>query len=300
MKNKIVFLFITFACLLSESREIALTFDDCPRKAGPVLDPMDRDKKLVSALKDAGIQAAFFCNSPSREINGLQRLKYFTDNGHLIANHSADHPDLYKISPQEFNKNIDQAHAVLNTLPGFRKWFRFPFLHEGKSSKDVEAVRSHLKQTGYTNGYVTIDTEDWYVDEVLRQKVAAGKKYDQLKLCQAYSRMLTDNGSLFDEMAAKALGRSVKHVILLHETDLNALCLSTVIQAFKKEGWVFVSPDEAYRDPLSKQEPKSSSKLNNGRVFALAKEAGYKGPYFTRWIEETEIEKELENQKVWK
>ncbi len=297
-----LFIFLTFAltCSSSHAREIALTFDDCPRKSGPVLDPMERDRKLVNALKDAGITAAFFCNSPTRDVHGLERIKYFSDHGHLIANHSADHPDLNKISVDSFMKNIERADGELNSFPTFRKWFRFPFLHEGKDSHDVEAVRAGLKQIGYTNGYVTVDTEDWYVDEVLRQKVVAGKHFDEARLCRTYSRMMTDNGNLFDEMSVKSLGRSVRHVILLHETDLNAICLSELIHAFKNQRWSFISPDEAYKDPIASIEPKSSGKLNEGRVFALAKEAGYKGPYFTRWIEESEMEKELEQQGVWK
>lgn len=281
-------------------REIALTFDDCPRKAGPVLKPMERDQKLVSALEKAGVTAAFFCNSPTREPDGLQRLRYFADHGHLIANHSADHPDLNKMSVDEYVKNIDQADLELRGLPNFRKWFRFPFLHEGKDIHDVDAVRKHLKKMGYTNGYVTVDTEDWYVDEVLRQKVVAGKKFDEDRLCQNYAQMMAEEGQFYDDMSVKALGRSVKHVILLHETDLNALCLNTLIQKLKNEKWTFISPDEAYRDPISKHEPRSSTKLNDGRIFALAKEAGYHGPFSCKWSDLKEIDKELERQNVWK
>ena len=285
---------------LVAAREIALTFDDCPRKAGPVLKPMERDQNLVSALEKANITAAFFCNSPTREPDGLQRLRYFADHGHRIANHSADHPDLNKMLVAEYVKNIDQGDLELRSLPNFRKWFRFPYLHEGKDAHDVEAVRRHLKQIGYTNGYVTVDTEDWYVDEVLRQKVMAGKKFDQDRLCQSYAKMMTEEAQFFDDMSVKALGRSVKHVILLHETDLNALCLENLIQKFKQENWSFISPDQAYHDPIATREPRASSKLNDGRVLALAKETKYTGPFSPKWSQPNEIENELERQNVWK
>ena len=285
---------------LASARELALSFDDCPRKAGPVLDPLERDRQLMSALKDAGITAVFFCNSPTNEPQGPARLQLFADHGHLIANHTAHHPDLYKMPVDQFLKNIDQADHELNHFPTFRKWFRFPYLHEGKTPEVVESVRAHLKKTGYINGYVTIDTQDWYVDEVLRQKTAAGLSYHRERLCRTYARMLTDEAQLFDDMAKKALKRDVKHTILLHETDLNAICLKTVIAEFKKKNWSFISPDEAYSDPISKIQPAATSKLNQGRVFALAKEAGYKGPDFTPWIEESAIEQELLKQNVWK
>lgn len=300
MRILLALLFFGLFSSAAQARDITLSFDDCPRKAGPVLKPMDRDQKIVDALKTAGITAVFFCNSPSGEERGLERLKLFAANGHLIANHTADHPDLDKMTVAEFIKNIDQAHNELQSLPNFRKWFRFPFLHEGKNEKDVAAVRAHLKKSGYTNGYVTVDTQDWYVDEVLRQKVAAGKKYDQAKLCKTYADMMSDEAELSDKISIGAIGRSVKQVILLHETDLNALCLADLIQNLKTKKWVFGSPDVAYQDPIAMLEPLPKTPLNNGRVYALAKEAGYKGPYFSKWVEETAIEKELESKQVWK
>lgn len=300
MKYILVLTSILFLTVNLNAREIALTFDDCPRKSGPVLKPMDRAQKLVDGLKKEGITAAFFCNSPDREDAGLDRLKLFAAAGHLIANHSADHPDLNKTSVDQYTKNIDQADKELRDLPNFRKWFRFPFLREGKNAQDVEAIRAYLKQIGYVNGYVTVDTEDWYVDEVLRQKVAAGKKYDKNRLCRAYANMMADDADFFDTMSVGALGRSVKHVILLHETDLNAICLGTLTSELRKRKWSFISPDVAYSDPIAFLEPKSTTKLNQGRVFGLAKETDYKGSWFSKWNEETEIEKELEKKKVWR
>jgi peptidoglycan/xylan/chitin deacetylase (PgdA/CDA1 family) len=282
------------------AREIALTFDDCPRKAGPLLEPMERDKKLVVALKNAGITAAFFCNSPSRESDGAKRIQYFADHGHLIANHSADHPDLYKTPVDAFNKGIDQADRELRAFPNFRKWFRFPFLHEGKNPQDIEGVRAHLKRIGYTNGYITVDTEDWYVDEALRQKLTEGKGYHEDRLCRTYAKIMADDADFFDDMSIKAIGRSVKHVILLHETDLNAICLDALVRELKFRKWSLISPDDAYKDPVAKIETLSSTKLNQGRVFAIAKESGYNGPWYSKWNEESEIDKELARQKVWK
>ena len=288
------------APLSAGARELSFSFDDCPRKAGPVLSPAERTNKLAGHLKIAGVKAVFFCNSPRREPGGEARIRFYADRGHLIANHTAQHPDLYKISPEAFNAQIDQADAELKNIPNFVRWFRFPFLHEGKDAQDVEAVRAHLKKRGYLNGYVTIDTQDWYVDDVLLQETKRGKRFHEARLCQAYASMMTDDAEFFDQMSVAALGRSVKHVILLHETDLNALCLGALIGKFKQDGWGILDPETAYSDPIAKQEPLSSTKLNQGRVFALAKEAGYAGPYYAPFNEEKAIEQELRRFKVWK
>ncbi len=292
-----------FTCLVPslQAREIALTFDDCPRKVSTMMSGMERAHKLTSELKKANVQqVAFFCNSPSRSTDGVERLNVFANAGHLIANHSYKHADLHKIPVDEFIQGIDLADQELKNFPNFRKWFRFPFLREGKTPADVELVRAHLKKIGYMNGYVTVDSQDWFTNELLVQGFEAGKKFDQQKLCEAYKDMLVDDAEFFDGMSVKALGRSVKHVLLLHETDLNALCIGDVVRGLRKKQWKIISPVVAYTDPIAQTEPVSTTNLNQGRVHALAKQSGYEGPFFSKWNEEENIEKELIRRKIWK
>lgn len=123
-------------------KKVALSFDDCHRRTGTLMNGMERARKLTKALKDAKTgPVVFFCNSPSRQPDGLERLKLFSAEGHLIANHTATHPDLYKTSVADFTREIETAHDELKDLPGFRKWFRFPYLHEGKTPEAVNGVR---------------------------------------------------------------------------------------------------------------------------------------------------------------
>ncbi|MDZ4660660.1 MAG: polysaccharide deacetylase family protein [Pseudomonadota bacterium] len=282
------------------AREIALTFDDCPRKTGTLMTGMERAKKLINTLKDAEVrQVGFFCNSPTRAPDGMERLMYFAFEGHLIANHSASHLDLNKTSIEEFTKNIEQADHELSSLPNFRKWFRFPYLREGKTPADVNTVRMFLTKMKYKNGYVTVDNNDWYIDDLLGLAIADGKKFDQLKLCTVYAKIMSDEAEFFDNMSVKALGRSVKHVMLLHETDLNAICIGNLIAELRLNRWVIISPDIAYTDPIAKREPIDTVSLNQGRVFALAKEKGYQGPYWSKWIDEEEVRAEFERAGVW-
>lgn len=294
-------LLISIAPSTLQAKEISLTFDDCPRKISKLMNGMERAKKLTDELKKANVQqVAFFCNSPTRSEDGNERIHWFANAGHLIANHSADHPDLYKIPVDEFIKGIDQADKELVGFANYRKWFRFPFLHEGKNPADVEAVRAHLNKIGYINGYVTVDTEDWYMNEILVKGIDAGKQFHLKRLCRTYRDMMLDSAKFYDNMSMKALGRSVSHVMLLHETDINALCIGEVIKGLRENGWKIVSPDVSYSDPIAKQEPSSSTELNQGRVYALAKDAGYKGSYSPKWRKTERIDKEFLRRKVWK
>jgi peptidoglycan-N-acetylglucosamine deacetylase len=248
----------------------------------------------------AGVQqVAFFCNSPTLAVDGIKRIQHFADLGHIIANHTAHHPNLNQMTPDDFIKDIAQADQELRGFPGFRKWFRFPYLREGATQKDINSVRKYLDSTGYRNGYVTVNIEDWYANEILLQAIANGKKWDHVNLCQTYTRIITDEAEFYDDMSVKALNRSVKHVALLHETDINALCIVEIVDGLRAQGWKIISPDLAYTDPIAKNEPPSTVPLHMGRVFALAKQVGYKGPYWSKWINELEIDSEFERKKVF-
>ena len=62
-------------------------------------------------------------------------------------------------------------------------------------------------------------------------------------------------------------------MLLLHETDLNALFIADVVAALRADGWQIVTIDEAYRDPIAQIEP-DTLYLGGGRVAALAAAAG--------------------------
>lgn len=295
------FILVLFAfTITTHAREVSLSFDDCPRKTDKLFTGMERAKKLVEELKKADVkQVAFFCNSPFKAKDGTERLKYFADAGHIIANHSLNHDDLNTTDTELYNKRIGLAHEELKDFPNFRKWYRFPFLREGKTPEKVDGVRKYLAKHGYKNAYVTIDNGDWYMDHLFVKAVNAGKKFDKEKLCATYKGMMADEADFYDNMSVKALGRSVKHVFLLHETDLNALCIGDLVAELRARKWTIITPEESYTDPIALREPSNKVPLNQGRVHALAKERGYKGPYYSKWNEEEEIDREFEVQKVW-
>jgi peptidoglycan/xylan/chitin deacetylase (PgdA/CDA1 family) len=297
--NKYFLALALIVAVNANAKEIALTFDDCPRRTDKLMTGMERAQKLTAQLEKHGIkQAAFFCNSPDKAPDGPQRLKHFASRGHIIANHSATHPSLSKTPASIYKKDISKADQQLKDYPNFRKWFRYPFLHEGKTEKTRDEIRKYLAKHKYLNAYVTVDNADYYMDDLLRKAVAAGRKWDDEKLCGVYRDILKDDVAFHDELSVKTLGRSVKHVLLLHETDLNALCIGSVIQGLRDGGWTIITADEAFSDPISEREPNTLF-LGQGRVAALAKEKGYPGPLFSKWNEFEAIDGEFLRRGVF-
>jgi len=280
------------------TREIALTLDDAPRENSVHFDGATRTSTLLATLKRAKVeQIAFFCNSFRMDAAGMARINAYADAGHLIANHAHTHADLHKVGVEAFVADLATADRVLRPMKNFRPWFRFPYLHEGKTIEVRDALRSELHKRGYLSAYVTVDTFDWHMDSMFQDALAAKKKVDFDRLRDAYVDLLSDSVEFYDQIAVKELGRSPRHVLLLHENDLAAMYLGDLVARLRKNGWKIVSPELAFRDPIASVEP-DTLVLGQGRVVALAATKGYQGPW-GRWEDEAKLQEEFERRRVW-
>lgn len=228
---------------------------------------------------------------------GRGRIEAYAKAGHRIANHSHSHIDLNKVGPDQFLADIDKAATTLSRMQGFVPWFRFPFLREGKTVEDRDKVRAELKRRDLMSGYVTVDTYDWYVDKLFQDGLSAGKKPHFDRLRRLYVKVLSEGVEFYNKIARESLGRSPRHVLLLHENDLAALYISDLIKELRKNGWRIVTPERAYQDPIASQEPDTLF-LGQGRVVALAKLAGHPGPFW-KWEDEDTLDRLFSEEKVF-
>jgi peptidoglycan/xylan/chitin deacetylase (PgdA/CDA1 family) len=276
---------LTLLCLLTlatpaaAQKRIAFTFDDVPRAAGGFFTPDQRTKRLIAELRKAGVRQAGFFVTPGNldrpdGAGGEARIGAYVRAGHVIANHSFSHLWLNQTPVAAYIADLDKAAAWLKGRPGFRPWYRYPFLDEGR--RDLakrDALRAALAARGLSNGYVTIDNYDWHIDASATAARKAGKRMDMKALRTLYVETLVDAAEFYERIAVETLGRSPAHVILLHETDLNALYIGDLVRALKRKGWQVVGIDEAYRDPIAAREPEAWF-TNAGRIAALAQEKG--------------------------
>jgi peptidoglycan/xylan/chitin deacetylase (PgdA/CDA1 family) len=277
--NRITKLLFTILSLVSiaSAQKIALTFDDAPIRDGAYYSGIERTKTLIEKLKKSGVpQAAFFCITSNMDSLGAARIQQYAVAEHIVANHTHSHISMRQLGIKNYIQDIFKADEILCKQPGFQAWFRFPFLDEGRTREDRDAIRQALAERGYTNGYVTVDNYDWYIDRLFQAALREKKKIDCNKLRRIYLDHLWRSIAFYEQMARAVLGRSPKHVLLLHENDLAALYVDELVALLRKKGWKIISPAEAYTDPIAKTVP--DVLLNNqGRIAAIAKANGYKG-----------------------
>ncbi len=267
---------------------IALSFDDVPRARGAFFTPDERTQRIVVELKEANApQAVFFVNPGAighgDGVGGAERIAAYVAAGHVIANHSNSHPRLSTTDTAAYLADIDAAAAWLKDRPGYRPWFRFPFLDEGGKDKvKRDALRTGLVARGLRNGYVTAESSDWHLEALTREAAKTGKPIDRKALGDLYVTWHVEAADFADAMLQRVTGRQPVQTMLLHETDLAALYIGDLVRALRKAGWTVVSADTAYADPIGNAMPDTPS-ANGTLTEALAWQAGVPAPRWYRY-----------------
>jgi peptidoglycan/xylan/chitin deacetylase (PgdA/CDA1 family) len=280
-------LLLTGAPAAAADKRIALTFDDAPRARGAFFTADERTRLLIAGLRTAKVRQAAFFVIPGNfgkadGIGGEGRIAAYVLAGHVIANHSWSHPALTEVSVAEYIANIDRAEHWLKGQPGYRPWFRFPYLNEGRADKAKrDAVRAALAARGLRNGYVTADGADWNMEGLTLAAAKANKRMNMTALRQLYVETMVGAAEYNDGLARKVLGRAPAQVLLLHETDLAALFITALAAGLRQAGWTIITADQAYRDPIGSLAPDVPS-AQGTLTEALAWEKGFAAP---RWYD---------------
>jgi peptidoglycan-N-acetylglucosamine deacetylase len=277
------------AASVATDKRIAISFDDSPRGPGALLNVTSRPEMLLAQLDEAGVkQAGFFVNPGRIDASNdfAAMMVRYAAAGHVLANHTADHLSLSSVSAETYLADIDQAEAWLKPQRGYRPWFRFPELDEGKTNKAKrDAVRAGLKVRGLRHGYVTADGWDWKLDALAKQAAAAGKAIDVAALRKLYIENHVEAARFADQLGRRALGRAPAQVLLLHDTDLAALWLVDLIAALRADGWRIISMDQAYTDPMASAQPDLPD-IGGTLLQQIGREKQVGGPY---WFERNEV-----------
>jgi peptidoglycan/xylan/chitin deacetylase (PgdA/CDA1 family) len=284
--NALIAAAIAAACAMPASAQtVAFTFDDGPRLAStPLLSPQQRNDAILAALARHKAKAALFvtCGNGANQPAGRALAEAWGTAGHMVGNHTMTHPDLNsdKVSLEQYQQQVLDCDRIIGPMPGYAKWFRYTFLREGNTPAKRDGMRAFLKEHGYRNAYVSLDTSDWRLDDKLRQVLAADPRADIALIRQAYLDHIRQRALAYRDLSRQLLGRDIPQVILMHHNLASALWLDDVITQFEAMGWKVASAAEAFADPVyelvpERQVPGQSLLMSLARSRGMGKLPGW-------------------------
>jgi cellulose synthase (UDP-forming) len=237
--------------------EVAITVDDLPAH-GPLprgSDLVTRVDAVIAALKRHGVVGAVgFVNGDQLSVSPDHTavLGRWVAAGYPLGNHTFSHVDLHRSDVPSYLTDVARNEEALAPYapPDAPRLFRYPYLHEGNVVDTRRAVRAALHGRGYEITPVTIDVFDWAWNDAYVRCVATGQARAIGMLQQKFLRD-ADRALDWSERSARLLiGRSIKHVLLLHLGAFDALMLDDLLTMYERRGVRFVSVAEALTDPI--------------------------------------------------
>jgi len=233
--------------------EVALTIDDLPVH-GPIPTgetPQSVANGVIAALREARVPGYGFVNARWTEQQPETRdaLTAWRGAGLSLGNHTWAHRHLSEMSIAEFEQELVRNEPGLEQMGGEWKWFRYPFLDEGKDAAQRAAARSVLAKHGYKIAAVTMDFADWAWTAPYARCREAGNERAIAKLEEMYFQAAREGIVYSRALSARLYGRDIPYVVLLHDSAFEARMLPRLIQLYRTAGARFVSLPDAERDP---------------------------------------------------
>jgi peptidoglycan/xylan/chitin deacetylase (PgdA/CDA1 family) len=233
--------------------QIALTIDDLPLH-GPY-PPGDTPDSVAAGVSAAiaHLPAYGFVNAHwiGDRPDTAHVLTAWRARGLRLGNHGWMHRHLSEMSIEQFEDELLKNEPVLaETSAGTDwRWFRYPFLDEGKDDSQRTAARAILAKHGYRIAAVTMDFSDWAWTAPFARCSAARNDKAVAELERTYLQAATEGIAFARQLSEKLYGRDIPYVVLLHESPFEARMLPRLIDLYRSAGFRFVGLPDAERDP---------------------------------------------------
>lgn len=197
-------------------KKVALTFDDGP--------DILFTTKILDILKNNNIKATFFVVGNRAQAHP-DMVKRIMAEGHIIGNHTWDHPVVSKLSKDKIIEEILKTENLIYNITGYHTTlFRPPY---GKSNTGVIGEVANL---GYNIIDWSVDTRDW-----------AGTPPSKI---MEYVRSEMRPGGIILQHCAGGKEENLTNTVVV---------LQSIINLLKSEGYGFVQVPELLNIPSYRQ-----------------------------------------------
>ncbi len=260
----LLFLFVSTAGMADE-RIVAVTFDDLPIAAAGSKSESTRRKitlRLLHALTERDIPAIGFVNEVGLLVDDMvseQRvdlLRLWLAAGLDLGNHSYSHPDLHRVSAQEFSEDVIRGHTITRSLLAERgrapEYFRHPYLHTGRSLEIKQSIESFLAEHGYKVAPVTIDNSEWIFARAFDLALLDSNFELADQVGREYIDYMMQIVTYYEDQSRQLFDRNISQILLLHANELNSVWFGVLADRMTDAGYEFVTLGTALDDPAYK------------------------------------------------
>ncbi|MEQ9403241.1 MAG: polysaccharide deacetylase family protein [Cyclobacteriaceae bacterium] len=249
MRLNTTLVLVLSTCMLS-AQQIAITFDDAPFGYSAGMSDTEKIEafdKILHTLKKHKVKATFMVTSGNMNESTKTILDCALKAGHQLGNHTHRHKDLNRTSAAEYIADIDSCQELagkwMNT-----SYFRYAMLHRGNTAAKRDSVYAYLKSNGYVVAPVTIDNNEWVYNKgySLARRINDHKKMEQLG--KEYLYHMKEVTSRYQKLSLQLTDREIPQILLLHVNPINSEFLGELLDWYKRDGWEFITMDEALKD----------------------------------------------------
>ncbi len=266
-----------FLSILLATTPVAVTIDDLPiaGELGPNDTKEAATARILAALKQhkAPVTGFVVCGSaPAEELQRL--LARWRAAGAELGNHTMAHRALDSQTLEEWTQDVRGCSEQLKAHSGAAvKFFRFPYLREGKDPATRDAAAAVLKNLGLRSAQVSIDTSDWELARLYTMALKSGDEARAAEIGRDYVAHVRLAVQHYRALGLTMTKREVSQVLLLHANSLAADWLPQLLTALAKDGVSFVGLEQALKDPIYLEPQTYTGKIGLSWLYRIRADA---------------------------
>jgi peptidoglycan/xylan/chitin deacetylase (PgdA/CDA1 family) len=251
----------------AESRTVAITVDDLPgavpgtgslQAVGDLTELQKINRVIPQILNAHRAPAIGFVIEAKLQVPGerdarVALLQSWLGASLTLGNHTFSHIPFREITLQRYEDETIRGEVVTRSLmkaAGKEEiYFRHPGLITGPTTEAKAAFETFLHEHGYRVAPVTIDNDDWEFNDVLGDALERGDQQLANRTKNAYLTYMNSAFEYYEDTSRNLFHRQIPQILLIHDSELTAECLETLLTNLERRGYKFISLDQALADP---------------------------------------------------
>ena len=267
-------------------KTIAITIDDLPLNGPsiPLRDLETMTSDILDSLRRHKAPAVGFVNESLLFLEGqtdarISVLRSWIHAGVELGNHTYAHVGFRDTPLDRYQDDFVRGDVVTAKLQKrAARYFRHPFLQMAPTRETELAFEKFIDARGCRIAPITISTEDWMFLSAYQKAQKNADNAELKRISDEYVRYVEAVLVFNEKTGEKLFGRQISHILLLHANEVTSKNLDRLLEMFERNGYRFVTLENAMRDPVYVFPEKYTPTSDWLRHWAISKDQDYVGP----------------------